>query len=161
MTIIVEDNTGKLEANSYVSVDEVEKYLSLRGVEYDSEKLQSLMILACDFIRGYSQRFYGKKLNENQGLDFPRVLGTKQIDVPSDIKLAQIQLVKLQVELPEVFAAKTKDDFVIREKIDVLDLTYSESAFSASNSANLRPIIDLIMQFGSNGYAGQFKAVRG
>ena len=102
-----------------------------------------------------------KKLNENQGLDFPRVLGTKQIDVPSDIKLAQIQLVKLQVELPEVFAAKTKDDFVIREKIDVLDLTYSESAFSASNSANFRPIIDLIMQFGSNGYAGQFKAVRG
>lgn len=68
-TIVVEDGTGKTDANSYVSEAALSTYATDRGVTL-SGTASVLLIHAMDYIE--QQPFQGQKLTDAQALQWPR-----------------------------------------------------------------------------------------
>jgi hypothetical protein len=131
MALIVEDGTGKPDANSYVSEAECTAYLAARGKAIAGSK-EVAIIKAMDFMRqNYRGRWQGIKKTDAQALDWPRydvvvdgysVLSTI---VPIEVKNACCEL---------AFRADTEDlmpdltQGVKREKIDVIEVEYDTSS---------------------------------
>lgn len=74
MSLILEDGTGLASATSLVSVAEVRDFASARGdtlptVDAD---LETLIILAHDYLLRFEDRFQGFRRRETQALPFPR-----------------------------------------------------------------------------------------
>ena len=78
MAFVVEDGTGKTDANSYITVAEMKEYWTDRGTDYTSLSdavIQGYCINATQYINmRYS--FKGYPTSETQALDFPRALQT-------------------------------------------------------------------------------------
>jgi hypothetical protein len=76
MAVIVEDGTGKADANSYASEAEADAYIAARGdpawgALQASEKSAAL-IRATDYMRGYMHIWKGVRAVSTQALDWPR-----------------------------------------------------------------------------------------
>jgi hypothetical protein len=69
MAIIVEDGTGVVGANSYVSVAELEAFAAARGITIVGDP-ETLLIRAMDYIETLD--YCGRKLNSVQSLQWPR-----------------------------------------------------------------------------------------
>jgi len=98
MTIIVEDGSIVTDANSYVSVADLEEFALARNITLpatDPEK-EALLIAAMDYLE--AQRYKGNKYSRDQELQWPRsgvvidgfTVGTDEI--PTDLKKAELQL---------------------------------------------------------------------
>lgn len=78
MALIVEDGTGLMDANAYISVEYADEYFSLRGVATWSllteEDKEAAIVNATDYIDQRWPCFKGQLLNEFQALMFPRTL---------------------------------------------------------------------------------------
>jgi hypothetical protein len=79
MAFVVEDGTGKIDANSYVTVAYANLYFAERGLtvwdNYFDDAKQSALILATDYIEmRYASKVSGDKLfpDTPQALSFPR-----------------------------------------------------------------------------------------
>lgn len=73
MALIVEDGTGKADAQSYASVTTLETYVTLYGVTLaaaDTAAKEVLLVKAMLFIE--SQSFKGDKATQDQALQYPR-----------------------------------------------------------------------------------------
>jgi len=78
MTLIVEDGTGKSDAESYVSVAEADTYHSNRGntdwAALSSTKKEQLLRGATDYmVAVYRLRWDGYRYVNTQALDWPRI----------------------------------------------------------------------------------------
>lgn len=76
MTLIIEDGTGKTDANSYASVAIADSYFNSRGVSnwFGANGQTSALIRSTDYIElKYSSRFLGQKATGDQSLSFPRI----------------------------------------------------------------------------------------
>lgn len=96
MAIIVEDGTGKADAQCYCDVAYLDAYMLERGVtlsQTESEKEAALVIAAKDWIDG-EHCFAYEKLVETQALEFPR---DNDIGLPSDILKANAAAANLQL----------------------------------------------------------------
>lgn len=74
-TLIVEDNTGLVDANVYASVDEFRQFAKLNGMEIEDvedEQVAIYLVRATNFIDSFENRMVGKRLNPEQALAFPR-----------------------------------------------------------------------------------------
>lgn len=69
MAIIVEDGTGVANANSYVSVADLEAFAAARGITIVGDP-EVLLIKAMDYIE--SLDFCGHKVSSTQSLSWPR-----------------------------------------------------------------------------------------
>lgn len=149
MALIVEDGTGRSDAESYVSVAEADTYFSNRGYTLwatllEAEKEQALR-RSTDYIgEVYRLRWNGSRVNGTQALDWPRAFvlrddyeyaglnGSQFIggqfyfpsdEVPKQVKDACCYLAfkASQGDLsPEI------DRRTIREKVDVIEVEYAE-----------------------------------
>lgn len=77
MALVVEDGTGKPDAESYCSVSDADKYFADRGVtEWASraaEQKEIALRKATDYIElRFSDKFIGFKATKGQALSFPR-----------------------------------------------------------------------------------------
>jgi len=78
MTIVVEDGTGKPDANSYVSLAGLKAYADARGLAYgtDDNAIQAALIRATAWLDAtYRARFPGVRSNAGQALQWPRRAG--------------------------------------------------------------------------------------
>ena len=78
MSFIVEDGTGKVDANSYVSVAFAKNYFLERGIttfdDLFDEDIKASLILATDYIEmRFGSQFKGLKFDADQALSFPMV----------------------------------------------------------------------------------------
>ncbi len=98
MTLVVEDGTGVVGANSYVSVSYANSYFSTRGVTTwtgtDSAK-ESLLIKAFDWLE--QQSYLGTRFYPDvQTSSFPRqgiyIDNVEQAPIPEKLKYAQCEL---------------------------------------------------------------------
>jgi hypothetical protein len=89
--IIVEDGSGVVGANSYVSAAEFIDFWQVRGLTISPADSVRLLLLAADFIESLEPRYRGDRVNVNQSLSFPR---TGFDCIPRDLKTAQIVLGK-------------------------------------------------------------------
>jgi hypothetical protein len=99
MTLIVEDGTGRPDAESYVSAADADAYLSARGIatwaNNDTPTKEACLRKAAAFMHNFT--FKGLRVVANQALDWPR--SWVQVDnfylqttLPNEVKFACIEL---------------------------------------------------------------------
>lgn len=132
--MIVEDGTGLVDADSFISVEFATQYLSARGiswgVEEESEK-EILCIKASDFINS-SFRWNGIKSTSEQALEFPRTGlydrdGYELTGVPRPIKNATCEAIKVLLENEELFTTESENGAVTSENIKGISFSYDVS----------------------------------
>lgn len=76
MTLIVEDGTGKVDAESYISVEDADAYFTARGVTAwtgATAVKEAALRKATDHMRQrYRARWQGMRRSSTQALDWPR-----------------------------------------------------------------------------------------
>jgi hypothetical protein len=155
-TIIVEDGSGITDANSYVTVAELQKYCDDRGFVLPNLALEVMIIKAMDYIEAQADRFQGYIGNPFQRLQWPRLdVYINGFLVPSDVipeplKKAQMQLA-LEVAKGVDLMPTSSGQFVVREKVGPIETQYSESVGTGSQPS--LTAVDAIMAclFGASG----------
>lgn len=171
MSLIVEDGTGRADAESYAAAADVDVYQAALGNTLwaglsEAEKEQALR-RATKFMRmAYRASWAGRRVTQAQALDWPRygvvvdefsVLSTT---VPPDVKEACCELALRAAAgdlLPDLDLGSNQ---IKREKIGPLDTEY----FQANVDARERfPAVDALLApyFSSAGGANSIKVVRG
>lgn len=138
MSLIVEDGTGMMDSNSYVSVADADAYFKLRGIMTwdilpESDK-ESALVNGTDYIGVRWPCFKGEPLNEFQALPFPR---TEWEGVPEAVKRACM----------EYALAASEDELWLRPVFDPSGLTVIE------RTEKLGPIEERF-KFGANNSTG-------
>lgn len=172
MGLIVEDGTGRADAESYTSVAEADAHHAALGneaswLDLDTEVKEVALRKAANFMRQvYRQRWAGARVRYEQRLDWPRYsvvvddFSVPSNVVPADVKQACAELALRSAGgeelLPDQEAGNSQ---VKREKIGPLDTEYFESSVGAAErfqsvTAMLTPY------FGATGGSGMMKVVR-
>ena len=134
-TLIVEDNTGLINANVYASVDEFRQFAELNGIKIENvenEQIAIYLVRATNFIDSLENRMIGKRLNPEQALAFPRqqlnsCSGNPHLYDMRNLKKALFYAVEAQCLGFSLLPVNvSKDDIIKKEKIDVLEVQYSE-----------------------------------
>ncbi len=153
MAIIVEDGTGKTDANSYATVTEARTYATARGVSLpDDSKVEAFLTLAMDYLE--SKKYKGRPSypDHPQALSFPRTGVMVDCEVlPSDavprqLKSAQMQLVVEQANGKSLMPS-TDGTVVKRKKVDVLEKEFfspEELGQSGAPSPSF-PMVDALL----------------
>lgn len=154
MALIVEDGTGVDNANTYQSRADLIAYAAARGVTLvDDATTDILAIKAMDYIETFRGRFTGTPVDDDQPLSWSRtsayVYGRpiSATAIPIQLKQAEAQLVIILfngVDLMPV--VDNTAAFVKREKVDVLEIEYSESIKLAAGELPVMPQIDALLQ---------------
>lgn len=118
MSIIVEDGTGLMDANSYVSVEYADDYFAMRGnptwnalSEADKE---FALVNATDYIDQRWSCFKGELLNPYQALMFPRTLWE---GIPANLKRACCEYAVIATERPLWFIPEVDESgFAVQER---------------------------------------------
>lgn len=131
MALIVEDGTGVVDANSYVSVDDAVVFFDARGLTLENPEQNLLRGL--DILE--SQNYKGLPELEVQYLNFPRKLIYDAsgivypvLHVPSAIRKAQMWMAYYISQGSD--PAAVLEPSIKKEKIDVLETEYFEGKIS-------------------------------
>lgn len=75
MTLIIEDGTGIVGAESYISVADAQSRAALFGWDFPTDETEAEQVLrqGALYLEQYRNRYQGYKLKATQGLQFPRV----------------------------------------------------------------------------------------
>lgn len=141
MPLIVEDGTGKEDANSFVSLEEARTIAGIRGIVLpaDDETLTGILVGAADRIVSYEQRFTGTRKTGEQGLSYPRVralrygMSISDTNIPKELKLAQVTLAGFVEEGFDLWATLGNEG-VTREKVGPLEIEYAEALVTNSDN---------------------------
>ena len=128
MALVIEDGTGVVGANSYLTVAELRAYANLRGLTLpigDSE-VEVLLVKATDYLE--LKAYIGDRASDDQGLSWPRTSVTdpywKYTDtIPTCLKTAQ-SLLAVEVQNGDLTPAVRPNEY-IQTKIDVLYIKYA------------------------------------
>lgn len=136
MTLIVEDGTGIVDANTYVSVDDHIAFCAMYGVTVEADAAQIALITAMDYIA--SKDYQGTKEFDTNDLDFPRLhMRIKGQEITDLQSLAKIQRVQNEFGLAAaqgVNPLAIKDRVVQSESFGPFSKTYaSGQATTATN----------------------------
>lgn len=152
--LIVEDQTGLPNANSYCSADEYREFALLHGYgEIEDDRLVNYLARATHFIDSYESIFVGKRLSPSQALAFPRVRTgyscndeQKHLYSMSNLKKAILYAVVGQNEGLNLLPTQvSKDDFITKEKIEgAVEVQYS-SDYGKNSLFAKYPMIDRLM----------------
>lgn len=156
MTIIVEDGTGRADAESYISVADADAYHAKRlngdwGPLANATK-EALLIKATEYMVGtYREMWAGYTVNATQALDWPRYEVPDgrggYIDsniVPAEVKKACAELA-LKANAGEL--APDLEQAVKREKVDSIEVEYESYS---SQSPRYPAVYSMIARYLSN-----------
>ena len=111
MAFVVEDGSGKSDANAYVSVAEVTSYLTESGQETawnglasDTVREQHIVIATRYVDSRFGAKFLGSRRNQTQALEWPReevYFGSQLVynagDIPKELKWAIAEYANLHI----------------------------------------------------------------
>lgn len=155
MAIIVEDGTGKTDANSYISVSQARAYAESRGFSLPANdaEVEPMVVNACDYVESFAEDFKGKRKTATQALSWPRVDvvidGEKFPDdaIPRQLILAQCEGV-VQISLGSELMPPITGYAVRREKVDVIEVEYATGGGQNSTATlQLTPTFPKIEQW--------------
>lgn len=165
-SIIVEDGSGKEDANSYVSLAELLDFASL----YDypdvltlTEQQQVAAILkACDYVESFSYR--GIRAYSSQALEFPRLecfptgaaLPLPPDNIPSKLKRAQLYAATLSATGTELFPNVDSSSFVTKEKVGPIETEYANAAQLGMTRPIFTGIDSLLADYLTAGTTGRY-----
>ena len=155
MALVVEDGTGKADAESYVSVATFRSWATSRGylLPAADADVEALLRKACDFIERKS--FSGTPLVATQALAFPRSVLDEYGDyestgIPAKLVAAQELLAMECMNGPLTSAARANK--YTATKIDQIYLKYADSS-AGSGDIYFPAIDDLLAPWCSGGRA--------
>lgn len=128
MALVIEDGSGKPDANSYVTATEAREYATARGVTLsDADNVvEAFLVKAADYIETFDSQFVGERATDEQALSWPRAevcLNGKEWPterIHPNILKAQMQAVIEQHNGMDLMP--TSDGTVVkRKKVDVLE----------------------------------------
>lgn len=134
MALVVEDGSGVAGANSYATLAQAHAYAADRGVTLgDDAAITAQLINATDYLESFD--YIGSPVSFTQSLSWPRINVIFDPDnpfpsneIPPQLVAANCQLVIEQangiVIQPSVDHAS--GGFITQEKVDVLEVRYSE-----------------------------------
>lgn len=165
MALVVEDGTGIVGANTYVSNVEFRDYATLRQIAVPSDDtegnatLDAKLILAMDYLETIPT-YKGEPEFESQGLSFPR---DEFEGIPSKLKQAQIYLTLAAlagVDLMPNVSGKFSD-YVVKEKVGPIETTYADPS-KFSGETVFTAVEALLQEFIADSFSGiSFQVVRG
>jgi hypothetical protein len=150
MALIVEDGTGKADAESYISVADASTYHANRGnaawaaLASDTVREQNLRKASDYMVQVYRRRWNGTRIKSTQALDWPRAFVLREDfystgltipdvstgefyypsdEVPTEVKNACAELA-LKAASGELLPDLTQG--VVMEKVDVLQIEYDK-----------------------------------
>ena len=130
--LIIQNNDGLPNADSYVSVDELQSYAEKRGIVLTINP-EVALVRAMDYLS--TKSFKGEPMNSGQSTHFP----VKGLGVPEAIKRAQLMLA-IQADSQPLLAPVTNS--IKREKVDVVEVEY----FEANDNGMINfPAIDALL----------------
>lgn len=166
MTIVVEDGTGKINAESYISVADATTYHAARGnaawaaLATDAVREQSLRKATEYMGQVYRLRWKGARYTTTQALDWPRsnvyvdsATVIENDDVPVEVVRACAEYA-LKASAATLYA--DEDRAAIREKVGPIETEYS--AFSSQTKRY--PSIDALLAPYLSGGNGQYLVAR-
>jgi hypothetical protein len=137
MTIVIEDGTGKSDAEAYISVADATMYFTNRGnaswsaIASDALR-EAYLRLATEYMtQVYRYRWQGARYSEDQALDWPRegvVRDSWQVDtdeVPVEVQRA---CAELALKASSGDLAPDLEQSVIREKVASIEVEYDKAS---------------------------------
>lgn len=178
MALVIEDGSGKSDAESFISVEDADTYFSNRGnatwAALNTAQKEQNLRKATDYIgQTYRQRWKGVRVTSEQALDWPRayvvrddidyVSGAGYVlidgfyyypsdEVPQAVKTACAELA-YRASAAEL--APDLEQLVKREKIDVIEVEYADYA---SPYTQYRAVDSMLAPFLGGG-SGSFRKV--
>jgi len=167
MELIVEDGSGVVGANSYVSLEESNDYFSIHPyyadnwTDMDSLRKQGLLINATRYL-DLMFVWQGYPTYVEQELDWPRQqvynldkrVYLDMNTIPGEIRAAACEMA-FHLSKGDTFAAKSSEG-LDSLKIDVIELNFSESVTTRPVPAQ---VVLLLTGFGAYAYSGHNKKV--
>lgn len=96
LTLIIEDGTGKPDANAYASIEEANAYFDTRprSDAWDNldDDAKTVLLVHAARILDSGMTWDGEPLVSTQALAFPRVIADSSVGVPATIKIANFEL---------------------------------------------------------------------
>lgn len=143
MTLVIEDGTGKADADSYATIDEFVARAAAYGwtIPQDDEAQEVLLRRAAEQMN--ARPWKGVATNDGQALAWPRAevyVGCTLLDddaIPVAIKNGQMALAA-EIHADDLDPPETRTGAVLREKVDVLEVQYA-AAKSQRRAAPARP----------------------
>lgn len=140
MAFVVEDGTSKADATSYVTVAFADTYADsfFSSANYqtwsafgDNDKERFLNRATKYLDRTYS--FHGERATTTQALEFPRdylydIDGEEVTDIPTVLQEAVVLVAKRLMAGTELDPDMDRGGAIKRQKVDVIDITYSDGA---------------------------------
>lgn len=161
--IIVEDGSVVPGANSYVSVAELVTYAEERGITLP-ENPESLLIKAMDYLETLDEKYIGEPVDAFQTLSWPRQRHSIIMDIPSQLRKAQLVLATTAITVPLTPVMKGGQEFATRKTVGPITIEYKEATTGLSG-ASVRPRIpqvdSLLKTLLASNAAGQLRVVRG
>lgn len=166
MALIVEDGTGKADANSYASLDDANGYHSLRGHTAwtgADEVKEAALVRATSYIDGqYGARWPGYRASGAQALDWPRDEaydrdGHLQDEVPTAVIVATIEAALIELSTAGALTeAQERGGAIVREKVGPIETEYSDVAPAQTTYPSIKLALSRLIPFG-----GSMKVRRG
>lgn len=179
MALIVEDGTGKADAESYISVTDADTYFSNRGnatwAALTNTVKEQLLRKGTDYmVQVYRLRWKGTRVSATQALDFPRNFMEREDYEASSINGYQmlggnyyypsddvpIEIAHACAEL--AYKANSGDlspdlsRSTIREKVDVIEVEYDKSQ---PQYVRYRAIDNMVAPYLAEGSSGSIRRV--
>ncbi|MBI5940662.1 MAG: hypothetical protein HY859_09570 [Caulobacterales bacterium] len=150
MALVVEDGTGKADAESLASVLAYKAHCDGRGITYGNDAaIEILLRKGTDYLgQTYRQQLAGRRVSTTQALDFPRI-EVPQRDVgsfayyPSDEVPAEVVKACIEASIRADSAELSPDieQAVKREKVGPIETEYQDY----STGRKTYPAIDNLM----------------
>ena len=140
MALLVEDGAGIPAAETYATESELVAYATARGTvlsSTDEAYLSTLLVKAMDYLEGLS--FDGEVTDPDQVFLFPRkgvfIRGVEIASnvIPARLKAAQMQLA-IEADTVDLAPTTGAGRDVVKEKVDVIELTYDSSEGATSSA---------------------------
>jgi hypothetical protein len=160
--LIIEDGTGKPDANTYASLQQARDFASARGivVSDDDAVLTKQLIMAADFIGTYESKFNGRRSfpQNPQALSFPRdcvyMYGVEMpvAFMPKELIGAQVYAAQAIENGIDLFPTQDSAN-VTEETVGPLTTKYEIESWTASSLpiiTGLEKILEPL--FGNGGY---------
>lgn len=176
MSIIVEDGSGKSDAQAYCSAAFADAWHLARGITVwatlsTNEKEQALVRAANYMVQTYRLRWRGWRGSATQLLDWPRV-GVEVVDSPYENGLVAANVVPIEVQQAnaelalkaaagDLLADIDRSSAVKREKVDVIEVEYRDNAPTTTRYQSVENMLAPYLAAITTGSgAGHMKLVR-
>ena len=145
--LVIEDGTGKPNANSYITVDEAKAYAESRGVTNlgTDDTIAANLVLAADYMETTGP-YKGYPFRKEQGLEFPRSERARgpSLGIPEKVKKAQAQLI-LDIKESGALLTTSRQFALKRRKLEGLEQEWAVGSYAAYTPKAAHPFYDHLM----------------